>query len=74
MKLHDEVAKIAYEIYEESGRLEGRELDNWLEAERIVMARHTEQEKPEGKSSSAIKKKKSSTKKASKSGTKAKKK
>ena len=74
MKLHDEIAKIAYQIYEGSGRLEGRELDHWLEAERIVMAQHREQKKSEVKSSSTIKKKKSSTKKPSKSETKAKKK
>ncbi len=39
MDLFDEIAKVAYELYEQSGRIEGRELDNWLMAERIVMAR-----------------------------------
>jgi hypothetical protein len=46
VKLYDEIAKIAYELYEKGGRSGGRELDNWLEAERIAMARHREQEKP----------------------------
>lgn len=45
MDLHDEISKLAYELFEKSGRLEGRDLENWCEAERIVMARHTEKEK-----------------------------
>lgn len=58
MKLYDEIAKMAYELYEKSGRAEGSELDNWLEAERIVMARHREQEKSEIELPSSPKKKK----------------
>lgn len=58
MKWHDEIAKIARELYEKSGRKEGCDLDNWLEAERIVMARYKEQEKREAESSSPLKKKK----------------
>ena len=45
MDLYDEIAKVAYELYERSGRIEGRELDNWLEAERIVMARLAKEKK-----------------------------
>jgi len=45
MKWHDEIARIARKLYEKSGRVEGRDLDNWLEAERIVMERYKEQEK-----------------------------
>ena len=73
MKLYDEIARIAYELYEKSGGREGRELDNWLEAERIVIARHAEQEKSEAKISSVIKEKKTPTKKVSKPVTKTKK-
>lgn len=40
MNLYDEIAKAAYDLYEKSGRIEGRDLDNWLEAEKIVMARY----------------------------------
>jgi hypothetical protein len=40
MCLHDEIAKVAHELYEKSGRIPGRDLENWLEAERIVMERH----------------------------------
>lgn len=67
MKWYDEIAKIARELYEKSGRMEGRDLDNWLEAERIVMERYREQEMLEAESSSSTKKKKASAiKKASK--------
>ncbi|MEW6571005.1 MAG: DUF2934 domain-containing protein [Nitrospirota bacterium] len=45
MNLHDEISKVAYELYEKSGRMDGRDLQNWLEAERIVMARYKEQER-----------------------------
>jgi len=34
--LHEMVEKEAYEIYEKRGREHGKDLDDWLEAERIV--------------------------------------
>lgn len=37
---HEEIARVAHELYEKSGRVPGREIENWLEAERIVKARH----------------------------------
>jgi len=40
MNLHDKIAIVAYELYEKSGRIEGRNMENWVEAERIVKARH----------------------------------
>ncbi len=39
MNLREEIEKVAYELYEKGGRI-GRDLENWLEAEKIVMARH----------------------------------
>lgn len=36
-----EIAKVAYELYERGGRIEGRNIENWLEAERIVMAHYS---------------------------------
>jgi len=64
MKWYDEIAKIARELYEKSGGIEGRDLDNWLEAERIVMARYKKQEMlKEGLSFLSKKKKASTTKK-----------
>ena len=42
---HDEIARRAREIYERSGRIPGRDLENWLEAEsQLLSTRKTEQE------------------------------
>ncbi len=41
MELHEKIAKLAYELYEKSGRVEGRDLYNWLEAERIIKSLQT---------------------------------
>ena len=35
----EEVARVAYELFERRGRLPGCELEDWLEAERIVRSR-----------------------------------
>lgn len=45
--LYDEIATLAYELYEKSGQVEGRDLDNWVEAERIVRARYAAKGKNE---------------------------
>lgn len=42
---HQEIVKVAHDLFERGGRVEGHDLDNWLEAERIVMTRHRQQEK-----------------------------
>lgn len=49
MTLREEIAKVAYEIYEARGCLHGHDLDDWLEAERIVLSQHAGQaiEEPE---------------------------
>jgi len=44
MNLHDEIAMVAHEIYQRSGCIPCRELENWLEAEMIVLARHASQD------------------------------
>lgn len=49
--LYDEVAKIAYDLHEKRGRVHGYDLEDWLEAERIVLERYAkriekEAEKP----------------------------
>ena len=36
--LERSIAQKAYELFEQSGRVEGRDLENWLEAERLVQA------------------------------------
>jgi len=45
MNLHEEIARAAYELYERGGRLGGSDLDNWLEAEKIVRKRYASEEK-----------------------------
>ncbi len=45
MDLHEEIKKVAYELYEKSGRIGGRENENWLAAEKIVMARYAQKER-----------------------------
>ncbi len=45
VNLNEKITEIARELYEKSGRVQGHDLDNWLEAEKIVMARYREQEK-----------------------------
>jgi hypothetical protein len=57
--INDEIAKVAHELYEKGGRVHGRDVQYWLEAEKIVLARHekgTKKEKPI-KSSTATPKK-----------------
>jgi hypothetical protein len=38
--IHDEIAWVAYELYEKRGRTHGYDLKDWFEAESIVMERH----------------------------------
>ena len=38
--LQDEITKVAYSLYEKSGRQDGNELLNWLSAEKIVYFNH----------------------------------
>jgi len=40
LDLSGEISKVAYELYEKSGRIEGHDFDNWLEAEKIVMTQY----------------------------------
>jgi len=62
VKLYDEIARIAYDLYEKNGRVDGHELDNWLEAERIVMSLHAEEKKLETGSPFSLEKKMSPNK------------
>ena len=42
--MNDEIARIAYAIYEKGGRMNGYDIDNWLEAERIVLAQNSKKQ------------------------------
>jgi hypothetical protein len=48
--IHDDITRVAYELYEKRGRAHGHELEDWLEAEKIVMEnrdRHERETKQE---------------------------
>lgn len=49
----EEIAKVAYELWEKGGCLPGRDIENWLEAERVVMARNSEKITPKEKAKKA---------------------
>jgi hypothetical protein len=38
--IHDEIARVAYELYEKGGSVHGSDLQNWFEAENNVMEKH----------------------------------
>jgi len=42
-KVYDEVARVAYELFEKRGRIHGYSHADWLEAERIVLERHAKE-------------------------------
>jgi hypothetical protein len=57
--IYDEIAQVAHDLYEKSGKVQGRSVQNWLEAEKIVLARHeksTKKEKPIKSSTATTKK------------------
>ncbi len=45
MDLNEEIAKVAYELYERDGKKHGKDKEHWAEAEAIVKARQTAEEK-----------------------------
>jgi hypothetical protein len=47
MNLHDEIASIACELFESRGCINGCDLDDWLNAERMVLGHHAGQEMEE---------------------------
>ena len=57
-----EIAKVAHELFENSGRVCGCELDNWLAAEKIVMERHARGGEQDAKVAGSAKEKKASAK------------
>jgi hypothetical protein len=67
--LKEEIAKVAYEISEQMG-ISGREVENWLEAEKIVLERLSVREPSKVAKKLAPSKKKGGTQKKKKvSGT-----
>ncbi len=38
--IHDEIARVAYELYEKEGSVHGNDLRDWFAAENTVMEKH----------------------------------
>jgi hypothetical protein len=38
--LYNEIAKVAYDLHEKRGRKHGHDMEDWLEAERIILTRY----------------------------------
>lgn len=55
-----EIARVAYDLYEKRGRFHGYALEDWLQAEKIVMERHLKEIEKESAKVSSVKRKKSS--------------
>jgi hypothetical protein len=67
--IQDEIAKVAYELFENSGRMYGCELENWLAAEKIVMERKAGEKEQGANSIGSAKEKTASVKKTKTSKT-----
>lgn len=65
MDLNEEIAKVAYELYERDGRQHGKDREHWLEAEQIVKDRLAKQNKAESGREKTPKPKKTMPKQAS---------
>jgi hypothetical protein len=37
--VHDKIARVAYELYEKSGCVHGKDVEHWIEAEIIVLGK-----------------------------------
>lgn len=51
---HDQISQRAYELYRESGCIEGRDMENWLQAEAELRARNEPSIKPVTRTTSRI--------------------
>ena len=40
---HDEIVRVAYELYEKRGMAHGHDFEDWIEAERIVCEGHAKE-------------------------------
>jgi Protein of unknown function (DUF2934) len=49
--LHSEIAKVAYEIYIQRGCVHGHDIDQWLEAEKMVLSNRSSKPKKKEKGS-----------------------
>jgi len=61
-KVYDEIARVAYGLFERRGGIHGYAYDDWFEAERIILGKHIKEIEQEAGSISAAKRKKASGK------------
>ena len=54
--IHDEITRVAYELYEKRGRAHGHDLEDWLEAEKIVTEKHERHARETAQQDDVIKK------------------
>jgi hypothetical protein len=47
--LHDQIERVAFELYETRDRVHGHDLDDWFVAEKLVMEKHERHAKATGK-------------------------
>ncbi len=57
-----EIVRVAYELYEKRGMAHGHDLEDWLEAEKIVLKRHATEIEQEANIIGATKREKASGK------------
>ncbi|HXX81192.1 MAG TPA: DUF2934 domain-containing protein [Thermodesulfovibrionales bacterium] len=60
--LYDEIVIVAYDLYEKRGRVHGYHVEDWLEAERIVLERHAKEVEKEANTIGSTKKRKAPAK------------
>ena len=53
MNVQEEIRRLAYDFYEKSGRMGGRELEHWLMAEQVVMSKLAASQKRQKRVSAA---------------------
>jgi hypothetical protein len=58
MDYYDEIARVAYDIFEREGKVHGRHFEHWIEAEIVVTTRYKEMNKVEQNNTEASKPKK----------------
>jgi Protein of unknown function (DUF2934) len=64
INLHTEISRVASELYDKSGCIEGRDLENWLAAEKFIIERYREQGKIDTENPAAKKTSSRTTKKS----------
>lgn len=59
---HDDISKVAYDLYIKRGKIPGYSFKDWIEAEKILMQRHVKETEREVEISSSLKREKAKTK------------